>query len=565
MMKLLLIQFFIVQVVICNLNSKGFIRTQGTKFVDANCEQYVVNGWNSWEMIEGVLGKVGYTDYSPFQGKDPLQWMMDTAVSANLNTFRIFGHGHDPYIMTLQYSPGTYDQNTLYGLDVVLDMAAQRNLKVILTFVNNWRDVDSKSNYVEWSGTSGDDFYYDENTKNMFKNHMQFMVNRENSVNGVKYRDDPTILAWNLINELRSDNPECGPDCGQYIQSWLDEMAAFLKSIDPNHMITVGEEGFYGWYSGKEHVNPDAWNGKSHTWSMKSGQNFVPNHSGRGIDFAATHIWVDNWEIMYDDQSFFSSWIQEHANDARALNKPLVIEEFGKVSFNEYNFNQERDPFFAIAYQQTIDSIYADDVIQGVMWWEWENDEYGPLKEYDIKTFHSTWNDQIVPLSDQIRQIRDSKPLMPNCIPGESVSYEALYVDQQNSEGFVYYMFRQNVLASNEGETVYAADNMEFVTGISSQECASRCESAQPSCSSFSFKQEDGACYLKTAGGQASDGWVWDLEGWSTYWRRQGTYGDCTNDQNCYACSQENICILCNENYSLDRENDLPYCRPSYE
>lgn len=29
-------------------------------------------------------------------------------------------------------------------------------------------------------------------------------------------------------------------------QSWLEEMAAFVRKEDPNHMITIGSEGFYG-------------------------------------------------------------------------------------------------------------------------------------------------------------------------------------------------------------------------------------------------------------------------------------------------------------------------------
>jgi len=252
-------------------------------------------------MIEGAIG------LSPVS----LEWMMDKAVKVNMNTFRAFGHGHHPDIMQMQYSPGSYNEEALRGLDIVLALAADRDLRVVLTFADNWKDVDSKKNYMMWSGYGGwgDEFYYSDLPKQYFKDHMAYIVNRVNSVNGRTYKDDPTIFAWNLMNEPRSDNGWCDQGCMNMIQGWIDEMSGFLKSVDPNHMITVGEEGFYGWDSGREWVNPDAWNGDYGSWAMKSGQNFVNNHAGSNIDYAGIHIWVDNWAIYYEPHSFFQQWI----------------------------------------------------------------------------------------------------------------------------------------------------------------------------------------------------------------------------------------------------------------
>eukprot|EP01026_Neomeris_dumetosa_P020248 TRINITY_DN1815_c0_g1_i1.p1 TRINITY_DN1815_c0_g1~~TRINITY_DN1815_c0_g1_i1.p1 ORF type:complete len:437 (+),score=53.99 TRINITY_DN1815_c0_g1_i1:269-1579(+) len=409
-----------------NLQAKGFIRTQGTKFVDANCEEFVINGWNSWQMIESAIGRSGYADKGHFQGKEPIQWMLDTAVAASMNSFRIFGHGHDPDIMVLQYSPGQYDNEALYGLDRVLYLASQRNLRVILTFADNWKNVDSKRNYVWWSPTASwdDAFYFDEGSRTLYQNHMTFIVNRVNSINGRVYRDDPTILAWNLMNEPRSNNPHCDPSCQQYVQDWIDEMSVFLKTLDPNHMVTVGEEGFYGWNSGKEHVNPDAWKGKWGNWAMKSGQDFVRNHEGDAIDFAGIHIWVDDWTISQDGPKFFAQWIDEHMDDARKMNKPLVIEEFGKVTWSDYNMPHERDPYFHLAYQKLIDSISLNDVLQGVLWWEWESDEKDTVKRYDVKTFQSTWTQHIQPSSEAVKKLRDERSIVENCVPGEKTSFD---------------------------------------------------------------------------------------------------------------------------------------------
>lgn len=50
------------------------------------------------------------------------------------------------------------------------------------------------------------------------------------------YSQDPVIVSWNLINEPRCD----ALGCNKNIQSWVGEMAPYLKSLDPNHLITVG-------------------------------------------------------------------------------------------------------------------------------------------------------------------------------------------------------------------------------------------------------------------------------------------------------------------------------------
>ncbi len=36
------------------------------------------------------------------------------------------------------------------------------------------------------------------------------------------------------------------PECGTTFQAWVEEMSAFVKALDPNHLVTIGEEGFFG-------------------------------------------------------------------------------------------------------------------------------------------------------------------------------------------------------------------------------------------------------------------------------------------------------------------------------
>ena len=78
-------------------------------------------------------------------------------------------------------------------------------------------------------------------------------------------------------------------------QAWIAEMSSYLKAQDPKHMVTVGEEGFWGPGAKREHANPG--NG----WASLTGQNFTANMNLPTIDFAAVHLWPDNWEVGHPE------------------------------------------------------------------------------------------------------------------------------------------------------------------------------------------------------------------------------------------------------------------------
>jgi len=60
-------------------------------------------------------------------------------------------------------------------------------------------------------------------------------------------------------------------------------MASYLKSIDGNHLLEVGLEGFYG--PSKKESNPN----------FQVGTDFIANNQIPGIDFATVHSYPDQW------------------------------------------------------------------------------------------------------------------------------------------------------------------------------------------------------------------------------------------------------------------------------
>jgi mannan endo-1,4-beta-mannosidase len=82
------------------------------------------------------------------------------------------------------------------------------------------------------------DFFSSPACRQLFRNFATALLTRVNTITGVAYRDDPTIFAWELINEPRVPQDWSG----DVLQNWIVDLAAHIKSIDPAHMLTTGVE-----------------------------------------------------------------------------------------------------------------------------------------------------------------------------------------------------------------------------------------------------------------------------------------------------------------------------------
>ncbi|XP_031498382.1 mannan endo-1,4-beta-mannosidase 1-like [Nymphaea colorata] len=210
------------------------------------------------------------------------------ATASGLTVARTWAFSDGGY-RPLQYAPGRYDESMFKALDFVVYEAGKHGIKLILSLVNNYKDFGGRPQYVEWAKQSGqklksdDDFYTNPVVKSYYKNHVKTVLTRVNTISGLAYKDDPTIFAWELMNE-----PRCMSDLsGATFQRWVAEMAAYLKSIDSKHLLEIGLEGFYGGSSmpDRKQFNPDG----------EVGTDFLANNQVPEIDFATIHAYSDQW------------------------------------------------------------------------------------------------------------------------------------------------------------------------------------------------------------------------------------------------------------------------------
>ncbi|GMH38711.1 hypothetical protein BSKO_06595 [Bryopsis sp. KO-2023] len=377
-----------------------FVRAEGASFYKG-CEPYYYVGANTWNLMDTAR----YTS---------LWWAVDERLdemkSQGLTVGRTWafslgtGDDEEGRKQRLHLAAGKYDETVFQALDYALDAAGKRDMKLLLALEDYWLSIDR---YLEWSEGAGsrNDFYTEWDIRQMYKEHIKTIVNRKNSINGVLYREDPTILAWNLMNE-----PRC-TGCGWAISAWVEEMSLYMKAIDPNHMVTIGEEGFYSSTCERVWLNPGAGIRRtgigSSPWALQEGQDFLANHQSENIDFATVHAWPDNWisfadyspwhsnenfDYKYDGDvwkeklEYMELWIGAHLEDAKKLGKPVIVEEFGKAIPAEKLFEEAgpralregestagdlavRDAFFKSVYDLVEESASSGGPALGSNFW----------------------------------------------------------------------------------------------------------------------------------------------------------------------------------------------------
>jgi len=203
-----------------------------------------------------------------------------------------------------------YHEDGLARLDYVLASARDRDIKLILPLINNWKDMGGIPAYQSWLGLqTPQQFYSDAKARQTYIDWCRTLLTRVNTITGIAYKDDPTIFAWELTNEARCDGDS------PTILRWVDDMSRALKTIDPNHLVAVGDEGFF-----------------NRLWPMQEfyngshGSDFDQFIQLDAIDFGVMHLYP--WEQA---PTFGSKWITQHANAGARWDKPVVLEEYGWV------------------------------------------------------------------------------------------------------------------------------------------------------------------------------------------------------------------------------------------
>ncbi len=325
---------------------------------------------------------------------------LDRLQALGVRNLRIIGSAEESPLKN-SITPGfrgkgsSYNEDLLKGLDWTLAEMAKRDMTAIVYLANFWEWSGGMMTYLSW--VNGGNFinmndpahpwpefpdrnaafYTSRPAQTLLRDYIRAVVQRTNSVTGIRYADDPTIMAWQLANEPRPGGSDAiaVPNLPNFYR-WIDETARYIKALDGHHLVTTGSEGLKGSIE-REDVVLDA-------------------HRSPAIDYMTTHIWPNNWSWMdagnlattYDAGSAkVADYIAAHVRLARQLGKPLVIEEFGyprdgATAYDPKIATTFKDRFYRQIYAAVEADTAAGGPLAGSNFWAWNGEARTPHADY---------------------------------------------------------------------------------------------------------------------------------------------------------------------------------------
>ncbi len=296
----------------------------------------------------------------------------------------------------IQPHPAQYDERLLKGMDFVLAEMAKRNMKAVIYLNNFWVWTGGMAQYVSWATKEplpnaflpqytwsqfmnfSARFYNNARAQRWYEAYLSMLIQHRNTITGVLYKDDPTIMSWQLANEPRPGEGAVGKSHFKAFAQWIHHAAAFIRSLDPNHLISTGNEGLFG--------------------CMRDSALFLKIHNDPNIDYATFHLWAFNWgwfDPLNARATFDSAlikarrYVQEHIRLAETLQKPLVLEEFGLPrddhSFSPKATTHYRDRYYQKVFEWVWENARGGGPLTGSNFWAWA----GEGRARDAR--HPTW------------------------------------------------------------------------------------------------------------------------------------------------------------------------------
>lgn len=401
--------------------SSKFITIKGKDFI-RNARPYYFLGTNFWYGMNLAV-----------DDPERLKRELVSLRSLGITNLRIMGSSQgpntEPYRMVDAAEVdknGAIDERILEGLDALMAGIREMNMTAVIPLNNFWHWSGGFGQYVHWhcdpspipypvKGKPWDDltkyikqFYTCQPAVEQYRKFCAMLANRVNTKTKIKYKDDETILAWQLGNE------PWPVDLGERYTRWVEETISFIKDVDRNHLVSVGIEG------------------------LSSDKDFEKN--SQRADYLTCHVWAQNWKWYnpkdvrtYDNAKLKArEYINNHTEIIKRLGKPFVLEEFGLARDAEAYTNVSttiyKDDYYAFIFD-IVYNMTKDGLASGVNFWAWagegrpvtpggtwvKGDPWTGDPPHEPQGWYSVYDTDstVKVIKDYARKFNDFKPVPP--------------------------------------------------------------------------------------------------------------------------------------------------------
>ena len=278
----------------------GFVTRCGIRFC-LDGSPYYFAGTNTYDVFT-YGGSYGDTE-TQYMNKARIDAHLTQLAADKVSVLRLWMFSHESW-HGFEPAKGEYNDQQFALFDYVIESARKHGIRLIPVFENYWEAYGGIDTRLTWEGLAtgqANRWRFFNKTAcpgcfSQYKNYVSHALNRTNHYSGVKYKDDPTIFAWELMNEPRYEGQGTAESTlGTTLRAWVDEMGAHIKSIDPNHLLGAGLEGHQSKYGfGGDEGNPFVAIQQSEYLDFTSAHPY-PDEGWAGLDITKTKTLVRAW------------------------------------------------------------------------------------------------------------------------------------------------------------------------------------------------------------------------------------------------------------------------------
>ena len=211
----------------------AFVQRTGTHLV-LNGESFRYSGPNiEW------LGLEGYGPHDPMGPRLPSHFEIDdafdTASEMGAKVVRAQTMGDTVGCpLCVEPTEGTFNESAFAASDYALAVARKHGMKLIIPLVGDCATCAGGGigQYLAWEKKQNpQDFFTDASLIAAYEKHIDAVLNHLNPITGLRYKDDPTIMAWEncnmcgILTLLSGGNAQA---LGQ-VSAWVETIGTHIK------------------------------------------------------------------------------------------------------------------------------------------------------------------------------------------------------------------------------------------------------------------------------------------------------------------------------------------------